>query len=545
MVIRARVVCTIPNIIHHIVFLGSSESIMNFSNGPISIIPHPPNDTFSPLHTHVQQGISFVCRRLSFSKPITMSLEQWDEYNNTAASESAGEQVQGEKGPAMPTQSDPDLDSDEEEGPSGEDVESINANAREIPCGEDHMPLSLFDLKAISVSVRREEAIASKPNETPVDGSEVGCDKPCGQDEAQQSRMPLQSEGSNEACGQGKAPAITIDACTGSENLPTNMNSSFATTGVPLESVSDNVPDLDDSATSLDVNKANVTSTVLIESSPPSGEGASVAGVPCINAPLGSASDSCSVLSTPAKCYDELSGAGEGGSPTGQKIAAAFDSSSSYSGDPVPTDHDVNPDNAACEHIKAIEMVDTHIGPESEECRPSAVPDGIVISGAELAYQRDGLDAALVSSDDCTNSPAIIGADEKADDDALPIDPNVLVLALNAAVEEVEHDAPEPPESVPNVTPITLESSFIDFEQELWLHVGLADAEIDIFQVQAPLDAIPFAAQRDGGNSAPVFPPLPAIPLGDAQLQPVFPPLPALPSTSTPMVIIPVTHAPP
>ena len=658
---------------------------------------------------------------------------------------------------------------------------------------------------------------------------------------------------------------------------------------MPLESASDSVvgrPCLDDLATSLDVDKANITSTVSTESSQPS---ASEAGVPCINTPLSSASDSCSI-STPAKCYDKSSGASEGGSPTGQKIAAAFDSSDS--GDPVSTD--VSPDNASCEH-KANEIagaVDTLNGPELEECHPTAAPDGNPVSSAESACQPNTQDTTLVSFDAHTNSHAITGADGKADDDsdsfglsllymvlifmhficpaisqdetinftssnvteinsmavenrsksfpsadqriiqgvccivviafiielmyisffarrrsiffhwhafilgvviracknvcscikcvikrhsdqqdevALPltsatdiqndatnsamhleptlnetappheienerfsssvetlpsivsedvtlssqytrqsvesgyhsmtpgphscvallsgkdgrvpinreplhsrlyqqgsqvqsqstkldsidvsepvcspwpigkkrrvdcsngvkcteaencdpggefvstgfrkkepctaasrwgveeeatqpgersselaglaqqrreqtiqllppvvvpddvvpnlepspvqtiavaINPNVPMLALNAAVNEVEHDAPDLPEDVRNVTPIMLESSFIDPEQGLRPHVGLADEEVDMLQLRAPLYAIPCAAQHSTGNSAPVFPPLPAMPLGNTELQPVFPPLPVLPSTSTPMAIIPVTHVP-
>ena len=53
-------------------------------------------------------------------------------------------------------------------------------------------------------------------------------------------------------------------------------------------------------------------------------------------------------------------------------------------------------------------------------------------------------------------------------------------IDFNAAVNEVEHDAPEPPEDVLNVTPITLESSFIGLEQGLRLHVDFADEEVDV-----------------------------------------------------------------
>jgi hypothetical protein len=803
-------------------------------------------------------------------------------------------EIQGS--PAM-TQSNPDSVSDEEDGPSGEDVESSKASAgiRTTPCGEDQVPPASSDSKGMPDSVQREEAIASKPNEAPVGEGEADCGGPS-QDESERSRTPLpQSDGSDIVCGQGKAPAITMGAYAGSKNLPTNTNSRFATTDVPLESVSDSDsvvgrPSLDDSATSLDAKKANITSTVSTESSQPSG-GASEADVPCVDTPLSSVSDSCSV-NTPAECHDELSDASEGGSPTGQEIAVTFDSS-----DSLPTD--VNPDDDPSEH-KATEIadtVDTCTGPESEECRPTAVPDGIAMGGAELACQPDGQSTTLVPVDDHTNSPAIKEADGKADDDsgssnsvtnavssssglsplfimlifmqfiypvicqdeavnftssnvtevdsmavengneslpsagqstvqgvylivaigfaielvcmslfahrhliffhwyafilgvvvracknvrscikcvvkrrsdqvlpltsatdiqnndtnsemrlvpplnetappheieterssssvetlsgsvsedmtlngihtqqsiesgyhsmtpaphsrvalpsgkdgridreplhsrlnqqgsrvqfqstaldsidisepvcspppigkkqrvdcsnnvecteaencdpggefvligfrkkesrtatsrwgevqevtqqnersselaglkqqrrertiqmlppvvitnnvvptlepspiqtvAVPIDPNVSVLALNATVDDVAHDAPEPPEDVLNVTPVTLESSFIDLEQGVRPHVGLADAEVDMFQLRPPLYVAPHAAQRDTADSAPLYPPLPDIPLGNAQLQPVFPPLPALPSTSTPMVIIPVIHVP-
>ena len=69
---------------------------------------------------------------------------------------------------------------------------------------------------------------------------------------------------------------------------------------------------------------------------------------------------------------------------------------------------------------------------------------------------------------------------------ALPIDPAVQVLAFNAAVEEIEHEAPELLEDVSNVIPITLESSL---EQGLRPHVGLADTEVDMLQLQP----LPFA----------------------------------------------------
>ena len=127
---------------------------------------------------------------------------------------------------------------------------------------------------------------------------------------------------------------------------------------------------------------------------------------------------------------------------------------------------------------------------------------------------------------------------------ALPIAPAVQVLAFNAAVEEAEHDAPDPPTDVPNHTPITLENSFFDPEQELRLNVGLADAEVDMFQLQTPLFAQPYAAQDDIASSAPVFPRLLGIPPANAELQPVFPPLPAVPSSSTPVVVIPATYVP-
>ena len=126
----------------------------------------------------------------------------------------------------------------------------------------------------------------------------------------------------------------------------------------------------------------------------------------------------------------------------------------------------------------------------------------------------------------------------------LPIDPAVQVLAFNAAVEEIEHEAPEPLEDVPNVIPITLESSFVDLEQGLRPHIGLADAEVDMLQLQPPPFARSYAAQGNAADSAPVYPPLPGIPFANAELQPVFPPLPALPSTSTLMVVIPITYVP-
>ena len=787
-------------------------------------------------------------------------------------STSPATEIQGN--PAMSTQSDA---CDEEDGPSGEDVESINTNARETPCGEDQVQLSLSDAKGMPDSLRCEEAIASERNKAPVGGREVDCGGPGGQDEIERSRMP---DGSDIACGQGKAPTITMDAVTGSENLPPDTKSSIATTAVPLESASDSVverPCLDDLATSLDVDTANDTSTESTESSQPS---ASEAGVPCIDAPLSSAYDSCSE-STPAKHHDELSGAGEGGSPTGQKMAAAFHSSDS--GDSVPIDHDINPDDAPCEHqvTEIADTVDTCAGPESEEHGSTATPDENA-----SACQPDGQGTTSVSFDGHTNSHAITGADGKADDDsnsfenavssstnglsflymvlilvhficpaisqgetvnftssngteidsmavdngsesfppadqstsqgvccivaigfivelvcifffacrrsiifrwymhvfllgvvirackkvcscikcvikhysdqqvevvlpltsaadiqnsgtnlvmhleptsnettplhqienehssssvetlssivsedmtlsnqytrqsvesgyhstppaprsrvallsrkdgrvpidreltsidvlegvcsprlidkkrrvdcsndvkcteaencdpggefvsigfrkkeprtaatrwgveeeatqlgehsselagagltqqrreqtiqilppvvvqngivpnfepspartvAVAIDPSVPVLAFNAAVDEVEHDAPDPPKDVRNVTPVTRESSFIDLEQGLRPHVGLADEEVDMFQLRAPLDATPPAAQRNTGNSAPVYPPLPSVPLGNAELQPAFPPLPALPSTSTPMVVTPITHVP-
>ena len=778
-------------------------------------------------------------------------------------------EIQGN--PAMPTQSDA---CDEEDGPSGEDVESISPNARETPCGEDQVPSALSDPKDMPDSLRCEEAIASEPKKTPVDETEVDCGGPGGQDEIERSRMP---DGSDIACGQGKAPMITMDAGTGSENLPPDTKSSIATTAVPLDSASDSAverPCLDDLATSLDVDTANVTSTVSTESSQPR------AGVPCIDTPLSSASDSCSE-STPAKCHGELSGAGEGSSPTGQKMAVAFDSSDSD--DPVPIDHDVNPDDSPCEH-QATEIAgtaDTHAGSDSEEHCSTATPDENASS-----CQPDGQGTTLVSFDGHTNSRAITGVDGKADNDsdsfenavssstnglsflytvmilmhfirpaisqdetinftssnrteidsmavdnrsesfppadqstsqgvccivaigfivelvciffftcrrsiffrwymyvfilgvvirackmvcgcikcvtkchsdqqvevvlpltsaadiqnsgtnsvmhleptlnettpphqtenehssslvemlssivsedetlsnqytrqsiesgyhsttpaprsriallsrkdgrvpidreltsidvledvcsprlidkkrrvdcsndvkcteaencdpggefvstgfrkieprtaatrcgveeevtqpsehsselagagltqqrrertiqilppvvvqndvvpnfepspartvAVAIDPSVPVLAFNAAVDEVEHDAPDPPKDVRNVTPVTRESSFIDLEQGLQPHIGLADEEVDMFQLRAPLDATPHAAQRDAGNSAPIFPPLPAITLGNVELQPVFPPLPALPSTSTSMVVTPITHVP-
>ena len=127
---------------------------------------------------------------------------------------------------------------------------------------------------------------------------------------------------------------------------------------------------------------------------------------------------------------------------------------------------------------------------------------------------------------------------------ALPIGPASDVLAFNATVEETEHVAPDLPEDVPNVTPITLESLFINLERGLQLHVDLADAEVDMFQLQPPPFAQPYASQGDAADSAPVYPPLPGVPFANAELQPVFPPLPALPSTSTPTVVILITYVP-
>lgn len=120
-------------------------------------------------------------------------------------------EIQGN--PAMPTQSDV---CDEEEGPSGEDVESINVNARETPCGEDQVPPVISDAKGMPDSLQYEEAITREPNKAPVGEREVDCGGPGGQDEIEQSRMP---DGSDIVCGQRKAPTITMDACTGSENL--------------------------------------------------------------------------------------------------------------------------------------------------------------------------------------------------------------------------------------------------------------------------------------------------------------------------------------
>ena len=127
---------------------------------------------------------------------------------------------------------------------------------------------------------------------------------------------------------------------------------------------------------------------------------------------------------------------------------------------------------------------------------------------------------------------------------ALPIDPAVQVLAFNAAVDEAEHDAPDPPEDVPNHTPITLENSYFSPEQGIRLNIGLADAEVHIFQLKALPFTRPHAAVDDTADSTHVYPPLPGIPFANAELQPVFPPLPAAPSTSTPMVITPVTYFP-
>ena len=125
---------------------------------------------------------------------------------------------------------------------------------------------------------------------------------------------------------------------------------------------------------------------------------------------------------------------------------------------------------------------------------------------------------------------------------ALPIDPTVQILAFNAAVDEAERESLDPPEDVPNCTPITLENSFFNPEQGLRLNVGLADAEVHMYQLQALPFTPPHAAIDDAADSAPVYPPLPGIPPANAELQPVFPPLPAMPSTSTPMVVIPATY---
>ena len=127
---------------------------------------------------------------------------------------------------------------------------------------------------------------------------------------------------------------------------------------------------------------------------------------------------------------------------------------------------------------------------------------------------------------------------------ALPINSDRQVLAFNAVVEETEHEAPDLPVDVSNLAPITLESSFVNLEQGLRPHIGLADAEVGMFQLQPPPFARPYAAQGDAADCAPVYPPLPGVPFANAELQPVFPPLPALPSMSTPMVVIPITYVP-
>ena len=153
---------------------------------------------------------------------------------------------------------------------SGEDCKPVLADADTdtSPRGQDHVRPSSSKCDSSSHplnATKGESFISVESNKTPIEGEpDHDCNGPSGQDE---------------------------------KDLPTDTKSRVA------ESESDSVVgSTDDPATSSNATKTNVTSTESIVVSSQPSEGASEADAPCVDTPLGSASDSCSI-NTPAKCH--------------------------------------------------------------------------------------------------------------------------------------------------------------------------------------------------------------------------------------------------
>ena len=265
-----------------------------------------------------------------------------------------------------------------------------------------------------------EAAASSESNKNPVDEKEPDFDKPSGQDETEES---IQSDESDIVCGQGEAPPTTTSTPTtstssGFNDSPTDTKSDVAMSCMPTESDGDGAC-VDDSAAALDVGKTIMTSTEsTTTSSQPSG-GTALCDAPCVDTPVDSTSEACSV-NTRDECHSESIDSCPGSSLTAQDTCtvAVTDSIVSSNGCTAIPHTDIKPDN---DH-QAAETVDAHNGSESDVC---GCPDEkVVLAGAELhvACQSDKQEATLKShGSSVVNSPAITEAERKADDNSSSI----------------------------------------------------------------------------------------------------------------------------
>ena len=350
----------------------------------------------------------------------------------------------------------PSVDDNRDDVPSGEDGKTNNADTdvHVTPCGQDQNDRSNIFQSSTSEGANVESPVGEgestnhsnesavsecgsnlKPtiaagtaesSKTPISEGECNSDfnNPRGQDETGESS---QSDESDFVCGQRVVQNVhvateagtTASPCSATNsNPPTNTQSNTAETSAPAETESvdkGSGASSENSATSLDANETNMTSTESTVSSLTNGcasKGISC-DTPCTDPPIDTKSEGCDVhVNTPGECQNESTDVYDGGSLTEQNPVAVVNLMvSSDSSIDIPLTTDAKSEDGPYQH-EAAEI-------KSEERSCTADPDEMVTVGTKPAYQPDDdrRDTTLISY----NVNSITETVSKADDDGASI----------------------------------------------------------------------------------------------------------------------------